>query len=117
MIWLMTSFAHAQLANEYDFKYTITFEAKTFEGEDIRQVVRDFREHIFADTQKKFNFQTRFDESGSMHIKTDYPLKQNQVAAFFNAHNKDFLTFDAARQKRQKQAQYAFSSSVGSQKK
>jgi len=114
MIWLMTSFAHGQIANEYDFEYTITFEAETFEGEDIRQVVRDFRKHIFADTQKKFNFQTRFDESGSMHIKTDYPLKQNQVTAFFNARNKDFLTFDASRQH---QSRYAFSSSVGSQKK
>ncbi|MGM0478011.1 MAG: hypothetical protein ACQERC_02225 [Bacteroidota bacterium] len=109
MVWLTTTFtnANAQAASEYNFEYTITFESTTFEGDDIRMVVREFRNHIFADTHQKFNFKTRFDESGSMHIKTDYPLQENQVITFFEARDKEYITFKNSK-KEKSRSHYAF---------
>lgn len=109
MVWLSTTFtdANAQATSEYNFEYTITFESTAFESDDIRMVVREFRNHIFADTHQKFNFQTRFDESGSMYIKTDYPLNENQVLAFFQNRGKEYLTFEGTK-KEKSPSHYAF---------
>ncbi len=94
LIFLVTNFSQAQMAQGKDYKYSVKFTPNTFDGEDVKDIVSDFREHVFASTNKKFDFRTRFNESGELYFETSHPVTKNIVECFFEERNKSYLSFN-----------------------
>lgn len=104
---LAANIASAQYSADKEFEYTVTFEKSTFQNEDAKQIVREFREHIFATQGVKSDFTTRFDESGTIYFKSANPVKECCIEKFFADRNKTYLSFE---QVIQKPTLYAFGS-------
>lgn len=94
LIFFTAEFSLSQLSSKNSFKYSVTFKEGTFEGEDAKTVVREFREHIFAQVGRKFDFHTRLNKTGELYFETSHPIEESLVSDFFHSHQKEYITFE-----------------------
>ena len=92
-IFLTANLVTAQIAEGKEYKYMVTFESNTFDGEEVCEVVSSFREHIFSSTNSTFDFKTRYDKSGVMYFETTFPVSESSVKSYFQTKNKTYLDF------------------------
>lgn len=96
LIWLTANTSHSQFAKGDEYKYTVTFEDDTFQDTEAKELVREFRNHVFSCMTEKFNFDTRYNESGTLYFETSLPVEESIVKDFFKSREKRYTTFSSA---------------------
>jgi hypothetical protein len=109
LVWFTANISLSQFSSGKEYKYTISFEEGTFENTEAKELVRDFRNHVFSCMTEKFNFNTRYNELGTLYFETSLPIKESIVMDFFTTREKQYISFSSGVKKK---SFYAFNSEL-----